>query len=177
MLGNHCWITWDLKLFFLVLQTPAPMLCVYILNIWCHYCLSDLDRLCLFDLDRLEVSVIYGRVQPLCFMGNWGQLQQDISPNLILISNVSLPITQLPNHIAQRKALTQPCFVKHFTVIWYLERMYGIWVSKMSFIGIPNIRADSRFVPSQWEALLQSNGVPHWLGANLDSALQYCNSH
>ena len=32
-------------------------------------------------------------------------------------------------------------------------------------------RADSRFVPSQWETALQSNAVPHWLGANLESAL------
>ena len=32
-------------------------------------------------------------------------------------------------------------------------------------------RADSRLVPSQWETLLQSNAVSHWLGANLESAL------
>ena len=33
------------------------------------------------------------------------------------------------------------------------------------------IRVDSRFAPSQWETLLQSNAVSHWLGANLESAL------
>ena len=32
-------------------------------------------------------------------------------------------------------------------------------------------KADSRFAPSQWETLLQSNAVSHWLCANLDSAL------
>ena len=32
-------------------------------------------------------------------------------------------------------------------------------------------RADSWFAPSQWEMLLQSNAVSHWLGANLESAL------
>ena len=32
-------------------------------------------------------------------------------------------------------------------------------------------RVDSRFVPSQWETSLQSNGVSHWLVANLESAL------
>ena len=32
-------------------------------------------------------------------------------------------------------------------------------------------RADSRFVPSQWETSLQSNVVSHWLGAHLKSAL------
>ena len=33
-------------------------------------------------------------------------------------------------------------------------------------------RADSRFAPNQWETLLQSNTVSHWLGATLESALQ-----
>ena len=31
-------------------------------------------------------------------------------------------------------------------------------------------KADSRLVLSQWETLLQSNSVSHWLGANLESA-------
>ena len=34
-------------------------------------------------------------------------------------------------------------------------------------------RADSRLAPSQWETLLQSNAVSHWLGATLESALRY----
>ena len=34
-----------------------------------------------------------------------------------------------------------------------------------------DIRTDSRFAPSQWETSLQSNAVSHWLGANLESAL------
>ena len=32
-------------------------------------------------------------------------------------------------------------------------------------------RAESRVVPSQWETLLQSNAVCHWLHTNLESAL------
>ena len=32
-------------------------------------------------------------------------------------------------------------------------------------------RTDSRLAPSQWETSLQSNAVPHWLGANLESTL------
>ena len=36
-------------------------------------------------------------------------------------------------------------------------------------------RADSRFVPSQWETSLQSNAISHWLGANIESTLiLYC---
>ena len=38
-------------------------------------------------------------------------------------------------------------------------------------------RADSRFEPSQWETLLQSNAISHWLGANLESALIHDNAH
>ena len=32
-------------------------------------------------------------------------------------------------------------------------------------------RADSKFVPSQWETALLYNDVSHWLGASLESAL------
>ena len=38
------------------------------------------------------------------------------------------------------------------------------------------IRADSRFVPSQWETVLLCNNVSHWLGASLQAALLYCPS-
>ena len=47
-------------------------------------------------------------------------------------------------------------------------------VATFSFTCSPtqyNDRADFRPVPSQWETLLQSNTVSHWLGANLESAL------
>ena len=39
------------------------------------------------------------------------------------------------------------------------------------------LRADSRFLPSQWETLLQSNATSHWLGANLVSALYLHGGH
>ena len=38
------------------------------------------------------------------------------------------------------------------------------------------LRADLRIAPSQWQMLLQCNAVSHWLGANLESALQLCGS-
>ena len=34
-----------------------------------------------------------------------------------------------------------------------------------------NIKADFRFVPSQWEMALLCNDVSHWLGASLESTL------
>ena len=43
--------------------------------------------------------------------------------------------------------------------------------------GPINITANSRFAPSQWETSLQSNDVSHWLGANLESALDMVHVH
>ena len=38
-------------------------------------------------------------------------------------------------------------------------------------IRLINNRADFRFVPSHWETSSKSNAVSHWLGANLESAM------
>ena len=38
-------------------------------------------------------------------------------------------------------------------------------------VRVMQIRADSRFVPSQWQTALLCNDVSHWLGASLESAL------
>ena len=39
--------------------------------------------------------------------------------------------------------------------------------------AVYSIRGDFRFVSSQWETALLSNAISHWLGASLESALQY----
>ena len=52
------------------------------------------------------------------------------------------------------------------------SRAFSTGVSTVWALSILN-RADSRFVPSQWETSLQSNTVSHWLGTNLESALLY----
>ena len=47
-------------------------------------------------------------------------------------------------------------------------------LSSVLFLGVNVLRvyrADSRLAPSQWETLLPSNVVSHWLGASLGSAL------
>ena len=44
-------------------------------------------------------------------------------------------------------------------------------VSRVTLDQFTITRADARLVASQWETLLQSNAVSHWLGANLESAL------
>ena len=49
------------------------------------------------------------------------------------------------------------------------------WVTSLLDIHMHRLRycnrADSRFAPSQWETALLCNGVSHWLGASLESAL------
>ena len=44
----------------------------------------------------------------------------------------------------------------------------GLW---SPYCTIIYCRADSRLAPRQWDTLLQSKAVSHWLGANLESAL------
>ena len=48
-------------------------------------------------------------------------------------------------------------------IIWSIR---CFWIAPAIYI-----RADSRFVPSQWETSLQSNTYSHWLTVNLESAL------
>ena len=40
--------------------------------------------------------------------------------------------------------------------------------------SVCNMRAGSRFAPSQWKMLLQSNIISYCVGANLESALEHC---
>ena len=55
---------------------------------------------------------------------------------------------------------------------WYLSLIIKT-ISNTKWVptGI-QCRADFRLAPSQWETLLQSNTVSHWLGVNIESALQ-----
>ena len=50
-----------------------------------------------------------------------------------------------------------------------------VWMFDVNqtWVKIHDALADSRFVLSQWETSLQSNGVSHWHGLNLESALWY----
>ena len=62
-------------------------------------------------------------------------------------------------------------------IYWNLFSKFSIFSAGWNFddrisCGYAENRADSRFVPSQWETPLQSNTVSHWLGANLETALQ-----
>ena len=63
---------------------------------------------------------------------------------------------------------------------WYKPRGYSSYfkwnwftIQTGAVIMGSSIRADSRLASSQWETSLQCNPVSDWLGANLESALQY----
>ena len=60
-------------------------------------------------------------------------------------------------------------FVSH-TEYWMSNEKFQNFDTKIQ-IKIHYIRADFRFAPIQWQTLLQSNAVFHWLGTYLESAL------
>ena len=71
----------------------------------------------------------------------------------------------------------------HLRWYWIMPGLYhmymNVYITYIHIIIYSNIytymleqdmnRADSRFAPSQWETLLQSTAVSHWLGSNLGS--------
>ena len=62
-------------------------------------------------------------------------------------------------------------FFRYFFLIFIFGEPLS-WKTHTHICWLQNIhRADSRFVPSQWETSLLCNHVSHWLGANLESAL------
>ena len=67
----------------------------------------------------------------------------------------------------------QCCPTTSLALIWKkISTKYGTTFVQIMCKYI-HIKADSRFVPSQWEAALLWNDISHWLGANLESALQW----
>ena len=49
-----------------------------------------------------------------------------------------------------------------------------VWKMLLEWNPCLKCKADSRFVPNQWEMSLHCNTVFNWLGANLESALILC---
>ena len=77
-----------------------------------------------------------------------------------------------------RRHYTSPCphlldTVFHCTTKAAAEGRPWHCTSSLSTTGndFINIRIDSRLAPSQWETALLCTDVSHWLGANLESAL------
>ena len=68
------------------------------------------------------------------------------------------------------------CTVKYW---WWTTRADGEQHEQVFFFGYTKLsawmhtlgRADFRLAPRQWETLLQTNAVSHWLGTNLESSL------
>ena len=80
------------------------------------------------------------------------------------------------------RLLSVPELCHHGAVVWVTSSHRIQWVVKLrkqhhakvspgASVADGVNRAGSRFAPSQWEMLLQSNAISHWLGANLESAL------
>ena len=54
----------------------------------------------------------------------------------------------------------------------YVDTCSSSSIIRKSWV-LSDCRANSRLAPSQWETSLRSNAISHWLGANLESALQF----
>ena len=72
------------------------------------------------------------------------------------------------------------CWSKGFRIYLWVEykdylRCNLLYYDRYADSTTDDYRADSRFVPSQWEMVLLCNYVSHWLGAILESALGYLN--
>ena len=88
--------------------------------------------------------------------------------------------TQVRNHL--------PTFVSVNLILKYYSSFLNTYKNISIVLWIMNIfticcllwvlcttRDQSRYVPSQWETLLQCNDISHWLGTHLDWSL-YCHS-
>ena len=109
------------------------------------------------ELTSLGLRLEYSRITP-------GQYQCYIMPAGALA--LTLPCHQQPWYwlcrinpslSSMRKDFNHLC---HFSVEEWLKMQI-------------HFRADSSFAPSQWETVLQSNAVSHWLVASLESALHF----
>ena len=60
----------------------------------------------------------------------------------------------------------------HMNVIALKSQTMWLFVQELDQADIKENRADSRLEPSQWKTSLQNNTLSHWLGANLESALE-----
>ena len=69
----------------------------------------------------------------------------------------------MKNHKAEGRTETEFQFLS-------MAKGKAVYLSKRDEVTYAD-RADSRFVPSQWEPVLLCNDVSHWLGAGLESAL------
>ena len=70
-----------------------------------------------------------------------------------------------------RLVSTEPAFLRLLHSLYLFTAGLSVGYETWTMIGYCHCRTDSRFAPSQWGTVLHCNGVSHWLGANLESAL------
>ena len=136
---------------------PEPMLTQMDPSIrnkfWCN-----LDRNTTISLKKMHLNMLSAKWQPSC-------------STLNVLSNIMI-FCECDNEIWLYKSNIKPVndawhFCRHNTdkiIVWQ-------WLINQ----VINPRADSRFAPSQWETALLCNDVSHWLGTNLESALNPAN--
>ena len=130
----------------------------------------------------------YGKNTAEIFQKLLGQIFNPLTMiQLLLDLNVDFPSWFIPSKIWKswrnrytRLYLLQCCvenipnvmLIEVFQITLYMYMLWFITVFISPSTPSKNCKADPRFSPSQWETSLQSNAVPHWLGANLESAMK-----
>ena len=94
---------------------------------------------------------------------------------LIIIVFILCDINMYCHYNGCRPTSGKPCGWDQLKITgnWDVKFQFKISLIKYSLdiLWCNLIRADSRFVPSQWKTSLLCNDIPHWLGASLESAL------
>ena len=110
--------------------------------------------------------VSYGHVH----IGSAFHTSLSLPQHTSLLIELSLSVSLAWRHPAEEYKLLQCRNWLHWTV----KGHHGDCLIGTGGIAADNkYRADSRFVPSQWETALLCNDISHWLGTSLESALKY----
>ena len=120
---------------------------------------------------RLTVLTLYG-------VQTWSPILREYSPRQTYIPLIRLMMTKIdylfwssPSiHLFWHQTELNRSHKQSYTL-----RHASSFHSFCGIITKLNIkcRADSRFAPSRWETALLCNDVSYWLGANLESTLEY----
>ena len=136
----------------------------------CHQVISNRD----IDFVRQRDSCLpWGGISTICVIS---VVRNDINANIFLF----ISYIQHNLHLESAASGHQPFITQSgATYISYLNSLKSFCEKFHNSISphwllyfLLEARADSRLVPSQWETSLQSNAVSHWLGANLETALE-----
>ena len=99
-----------------------------------------------------------------------GTVSMSWCPDISVILHINYLLTDKAGIMTDSsiKCVNNWC-TSHFKLQPVLYSSTILWAEVWIYTAVP--RVDSRLAPSQWETLLQSNTVSHWLSANLSAII------